>query len=244
MSTLARIIAASILALLMTSCNFDINIGPGVHGDGNVTTEKRDFESEINNLKVSRGIEVILIQNNVESLEVQADENLLDVITTEFDEDNSTLRISANENIKSASSKMVILNVKDLSSISCTSGAIISTEDLFQTGQLTISSTSGSQMDVEFDTDNLKINSTSGAGIKISGTTECLNISATSGSYIKAENLRAKTTSVSATSGASISVNTSKELTAKATSGGSIKYSGNPEKVNKSDGVSGSIREN
>tara|TARA_R110002124_G_C8954630_1_gene513580 strand:- start:2755 stop:2874 length:120 start_codon:yes stop_codon:yes gene_type:complete len=38
-------------------------------------------------------------------------------------------------------------------------------------------------------------------------------------------------------------VNTSKELTARATSGGDVRYSGNPEKVNKSDSSSGSVRQ-
>ncbi|SHG42150.1 head GIN domain-containing protein [Winogradskyella jejuensis] len=244
MSTLARIIAASIVALFMTSCNFDINLGPGVSGDGNVVTKERNISSDFDKIKVSRGIEVYITQGNSTSLEVEADENLHDVITTEVDEDNGLLRISSNENIKSSSSKKVILSVKDISSISTTSGSYVNSENAFDVDKLTISSTSGSHVDFDITSNSLKINSTSGAGVKISGQTRELNVSATSGSYIKAGDLKAENTRVSATSGANISVNTSKELTANATSGGSIKYSGNPEKVTKSDGVSGSIRAN
>ncbi len=242
MSTLVRFITASIVAVFMTSCNFDINFGPGVVGDGNVTTQTRELTADFDRIKVSRGIDVILIQSNTESLKVEADQNLHSVITTEFDEDKNMLRISANENIKSSSSKKVILSIKDLSSIATTSGSNVHSETGLSTDRLTISSTSGSYVNLDVDTNTLKINSTSGAGVKISGTTENLNVASTSGSYIRANNLVAQTTSVSATSGASISITTKKELKASATSGASIKYQGNPEKVNKNSGVSGSIR--
>ncbi len=53
----------------------------------------------------------------------------------------------------------------------------------------------------------------------------------------------AESSEVKATSGADITVNTSKELTARATSGGDVKYYGNPEKVDKSDSSSGSIKQ-
>lgn len=242
MSTLARIITASIVALFMTSCNFDINLGPGVSGDGNVTVEERNISNNFDKIKVSRGIDVIISQSNSLSLKVEADQNLQNVITTEVDDDNRILRISANENIKHSTSKKVILNITDLIGIETTSGASVYSDYEFKTNKLSIESTSGSQVDLSIKTNTLKCDATSGAGIRLSGVTEELRIAATSGSYIRAGELKAKTTRVSATSGANITVNTSKELTANATSGGSIKYSGNPERVDKNNGVSGSIR--
>ena len=64
---------------------------------------------------------------------------------------------------------------------------------------------------------------------------------ASSGSDIKASELMAVSSQVKATSGADITVNTAKELTADANSGGDIKYYGNPDIVNKTDSHSGSI---
>ena len=242
MKTLVRIITVSIVAILTTSCNFDLNFGPGVNGDGNVITETRKVTSEFEKISVSRGIDVILTQGNTLSIVVEADQNLLDVITTELDEDNNILRISSNQNIKSSASKKVILTVKDLSSISTTSGSNVFSENALNTDKLTISSTSGSHIDLNIEANTLKLNTTSGAGIEISGTTENLSVAATSGSYIRANSLKAQSTTVSATSGASIFVNTTKELKASATSGASIKYEGDPERVDKSSGVSGSIK--
>lgn len=242
MKTLVKIITVSIVAILTTSCNFNLNFGPGVNGDGNVITETRKVTSEFEKISVSKGIDVILTQGNTLSIVVEADQNLLDVITTELDEDNNTLRISSNQNIKSSASKKVILTVKNLSSIRTTSGSYVFSENALNTDKLSISSTSGSHIDLNIEANTLKLNTTSGAGIEISGATENLSIDATSGSYIRANNLKAQSTTASATSGASIFVNTTKELKASATSGASIKYEGNPEKVNKNSGVSGSIK--
>ena len=241
MSTLARIIAGSIISLFVTSCNFDINFGPGISGDGNVVKEKRKIENEFNGIKVSRGIEVILYQGRSVSLEVEADENLQDVITTEFDDDNNLLRITSNENIKSAASKKVHLSVTDLSRIITTSGSYVYSETSFDLDKLHIESTSGSRVNLDLDTEVLKVSSTSGAGIKLEGSTNELTVSSTSGSYVSANNLRALTTNVSASSGANITVNTQKALTASASSGGNITYSGNPKEVEKNNAVSGRI---
>ena len=244
MSTLARIITAGIIALFMTSCQLDFNLGKGVIGDRNVITKERKINDDFNSIKVSRGIEVFITQGNTVSLKVEADGNLHDIITTEVSSTNGVLRISANENIKSAKSKKVILSVININSFETTSGAYVYSENTIKTDELSLESTSGSHIDLTVVTDRLTCQTTSGAGIKLNGRTENLRAEATSGSYIKASDLEAEISRVSATSGASISVNTSKELTANATSGANIKYEGDPLKVNKSNGVSGSIKRN
>jgi Putative auto-transporter adhesin, head GIN domain len=97
-------------------------------------------------------------------------------------------------------------------------------------------------MELDIDTEKLSCDSSSGSDLKLSGKTNTLYAEASSGSDIKAGSLTAISSQVKASSGADITVNTSKELIAKASSGGDITYYGNPEKVQKSDGVSGSIR--
>jgi hypothetical protein len=97
-------------------------------------------------------------------------------------------------------------------------------------------------MKLDVNTTTLNCKSTSGSDLKLSGKTIKLIAEATSGSDIKAEDLIAESSQVKATSGAGITVNTTKELTANATSGADIKYLGNPEVVNKNNSSSGSIK--
>jgi hypothetical protein len=240
MNTLVRIVVSIILSILMLSCNF--SFGPSVDGNRNVVIQDRSISDDFESVKVSQGLDLYITQGNNVALSVEADENLHDIIMT--DVENGTLRIYVTENIRSAASRRINLNVTNISAIKATSGSDVYSTNTITANELEVNCTSGANITLDVETETLNCHSTSGSDIKLSGTTSLLIAEATSGSDIKASNLKAQTSKVKATSGADISVNTSKELTARATSGGDIRYSGNPEKVEKSDNSSGSVRAN
>ena len=241
MTTLTRIIVTSIISLLMLSCNFSMNLGDGIDGNGNVETAERSISKDFDEIKVSQGIDLYITQSNDVSLTVEADENLHDLIMTEVTD--GVLKIYSTENIRRASSKKVMLTINSISSIKATSGSDVYSTNTIEVANLELKSTSGSDIKLDVKTKSLDCYSTSGSDIELSGSTNLFTASATSGSDINASDLLAETSNVKATSGADISVNTSKALTAKATSGGDIRYSGNPEKVEKSDTSAGSVRQ-
>jgi hypothetical protein len=238
MTTLTKIIVTTLLSMLFLSCNFEANFG-SVNGTGNVVSDERNISEEFTAIKTSRGLDVFLTQGDDTILIVEADENLHDIIKTEVE--NGTLIITASENIGRADSKKVRLTFKNISKIKTTSGSDVYSTNTLNIDDLEISSTSGSDVDLSVNTENLICKSTSGSQISLRGKTNSLNAKATSGSNIKAEDLIASSSHVSATSGAGITVNSNKELYAKASSGGDITYYGNPNKITKSDGVSGNI---
>ena len=241
MTTLTRIIVTSIISLLMLSCNFSMNLGDGIDGNGNVETAERSISKDFDEIKVSQGIDLYITQSNDVSLTVEADENLHDLIMTEVTD--GVLKIYSTENIRRASSKKVMLTINSISSIKATSGSDVYSTNTIEVANLELKSTSGSDIKLDVKTESLDCYSTSGSDMELSGSTNLFTASATSGSDINASDLLAETSNVKATSGADISVNTSKALTAKATSGGDIRYSGNPEKVEKSDTSAGSVRQ-
>lgn len=242
MSTLVRIIVTSILSILMLSCNFSMNLGPGIDGNRNVVNHERSISNDFESIKVSQGLDLYITQGDQVSISVEADENLHEFIMTEVE--NGVLSVYTTENIRKAASRKVNLSITNISAIKATSGSDVFSTNTIKTDDLELNSTSGADIKLNVKTKTLNCHSTSGSDIIVSGTTTSLIAEATSGSDIKASNLEAETSKVNATSGADISVNTSKELTARATSGADIRYSGNPEKVNKSDNSSGSVRAN
>lgn len=241
MTTLIKIIVAAVLSLTLFSCNFDLNLNSGVRGNGDVTTETRTVHQSFTTIKATEGLDVYLTQGDSESITVEADENLHELILTDIEE--GVLKIHTKENIGNASAKKVHVTFKDISSIISTSGSDVYSKNTMTVETLNLKSTSGSDMKLDVNTSVLYCNATSGSDMRLSGKTTKLIAEATSGSDIKAADLIAESSEVKATSGADITVNTSKELTAKATSGGDVKYYGNPEKVNKSDSSSGSIKQ-
>ncbi|MBP0905390.1 head GIN domain-containing protein [Mariniflexile gromovii] len=236
MTTLVKIIVATIVSLSLFSCNFNF----GVKGNGHVTVENRPINIPFTAIKASEGLNVVLTQSDDESIKVEADDNLQDLIITEVID--NVLKIHTKENIGNCISKKVIVNFKDVTSIIATSGSDVKSTNTFTIKDLDLETTSGSDMVLDVNTASLNCKSTSGSDLKLSGKTIKLIAEATSGSAIKAADLTAESSQVKATSGANITVNTSKELTANASSGGDIKYLGNPEIVNKSDSSSGSVK--
>ena len=224
----------------MLSCNFSMNLNEGVDGNKNVVTEDRNISNTFNAIKISQSLELQITQSKAVAIRVEADENLQDLIMTKVE--NNVLSIYSTENIRRAASKKIILSLVDLSSIKATSGSDVSSTNTINSTNLDVSATSGALITLDVETKKLDCNSTSGSLITITGKTQNLVASATSGSNIDAKNLNTEISNVKSTSGANISVNTSKELTARATSGGVIKYFGNPEKVDKSDSSAGSIK--
>jgi hypothetical protein len=240
MSTLVRVVITSILGIFMMSCNFPL--GVGIDGNRNVVTQERSISEDFESIKVSQGLDLYITQSNAVDLSIEADENLHELIMTEVED--GVLSIYTTENIRRAASRRINVSVVNLSAIKATSGSDVYSTNTIEADELELNTTSGADMKIDVKTESLNCHSTSGSDIKVSGTTVLLVAEATSGSDIKASNLKAETSKVKATSGADISVNTSKELTARATSGADIRYSGNPEKVEKSDSSSGSVRAN
>lgn len=241
MTTLIKFIVATVLSLTLFSCNFDMNLNTGVKGHGDVITQDRTINTSFTAIKATEGLDVYLTQSDNERISVEADENLHDIIITEVE--NGVLRIHTKENIGRAKSKKVHVSFKDISSITSTSGSDVYSTNTIHVERLDLKSTSGSDMKLTVNTSVLNCKSTSGSDLRLSGKTIKLIAEATSGSDIKAADLMAESSEVKATSGADITVNTSKALTAKATSGGDIKYYGNPETVDKSDSSSGSVKQ-
>ena len=240
MTTLTKFIVGLIVSFILMSCQFNSNFGIGVKGNGNVETIDRHIDENFSEIKVSRGLDVYLTQGDNISVKVQADENLHDIIMTEVE--NNVLRIYTDENINYAASKKVMVSFKDINKISSSSGSDVYSTNTITAESLELSTSSGSDMELDVDTHVIECSSSSGSDLRLSGKTDKLYAEASSGSDIKAGNLKTTFCEAKASSGADITVNTSKELYAKASSGGDIKYYGNPDKVSKKDGVSGSIR--
>ncbi|XMO85426.1 head GIN domain-containing protein [Algibacter sp. AS12] len=241
MTTLIKFIVATVLSLTLFSCNFDMNYNTGVRGNGEITAQDRSITELFTAIKATEGLDVYLTQSDIESISVEADSNLHDIILTEVE--NGVLKIHTKENIGKAKAKKVHISFKDISSITSTSGSDVYSTNTIHVERLDLKSTSGSDMTLDVNTSVLNCKSTSGSDLRLSGKTVKLLAEATSGSDIKAADLMAESSEVKATSGADITVNTSKELIARATSGGDVKYYGNPQTVDKSDSSSGSIKQ-
>lgn len=222
------------LALGMSSCLFD-----GVKGDGNVVINKRKISNDFVRIDASRGLDVYITKSKHTSLEVEADENLHEIITTEVK--NGTLYISATKNIWGGSTKKIHLAADFINEISVSSGAEVYSENTYSSDKLVINATSGAQANMELKVDDLRCESTSGAEMKLSGKASSFTVSSTSGSNINAYDLTVRSCDANATSGAGIRLKVTETFVGKATSGASIRFKGHPKRAEKNSNSGGSV---
>jgi len=231
-----KIVLALFILITTTSC---INGGFGIKGNRNVVSEDRKITADFTEIKVSQGIQVFLTQGNDININVEADENIIDLLITEVKGD--VLKIYFDKNVSRAKAKNVYLTIDKITGIKVSSGAHVKSEGVIRAKNLDLSSTSGSGLKLNINASKVTCSTSSGANVKLTGETEHFSGSSSSGSNINANNLIAKTSKASASSGAGISLFASETLNATASSGGNISYKGNPETVNKSKSSGGSI---
>ncbi|MEN1785154.1 MAG: head GIN domain-containing protein, partial [Bacteroidota bacterium] len=237
MTTLARIAIAALLALFASSCAFDLSFGNGPRGNGEIVEEAREVTEDFTEVHAAEGMDVFVTQGTNFSINVEADENIIDLIGT--DVRNGKLKIHAIENIGRATKKIYV-SLPEIAALTSSSGADLVVEQAITAEKITLSASSGSDLSVEITADEVVADASSGADIDLSGSTNALQVAASSGSDIDARRLLAQTCTADASSGADISVNVSEALIADATSGADIAYSGEA-KVQKNKSVSGSV---
>lgn len=237
-----KVITATIIALLFSSCNYKIDLGNGIDGNGNVQTETRTITETFTKVDVSRGIDVVLEQADVTKIEVEADENLLKHITTKVE--NGILKVTSDENIDNAEMMTVHVAMPTITEIETTSGATLTSKNTLKGTNLKVKTSSGSEIQATVEFDEIACESTSGSNIDIAGKALKLETASSSGSEINAESLLANDIFAQSTSGSSTQVHPLVKLSGKASSGSSIDYDGNPKTIEKEETSGGSVSGN
>jgi hypothetical protein len=232
-----KLIKVTLLVLLIigtSSCMWD-----GVRGDGNVVINKRKISNDFVRINASRGLDIYITKSKHTSLEVEADENLHELITTEVRD--GTLHITATKNIWGASAKKIHLSADFINEIKVSSGAEVYSENTFSSDKLVINASSGAHANMDLNVDDLRCEGSSGSEMKLSGEAVEFTVSTSSGSNIDAYRLSARSCNANATSGSNVRLRVTETFVGKATSGAGIKYKGHPKRVDKSNNSGASI---
>ena len=227
------------MALLFSSCGQSINLGNGIKGSGNITTETRTVGQDFKKIEVSNGIKVIVEQSENKSITVEADDNLQQHIITKIE--NGVLKIESDENYNSTETPVVKVKMEVINGLSTSSGSEISNIGTLISENLDVESSSGSQINITVEADDIKIESTSGSNIEVGGKALKVKTASSSGSTIDAKNLMANEVTSQTSSGSSTSVCPIVKLDAKASSGSSISYHKIPKTVSKEESSGGSV---
>jgi hypothetical protein len=196
-----------------------------ISGNGNVITVSREV-ADFKSIEAASGLNVFITFGNTLSLEVEADENLQDVILTEVN--SGVLRVHTNKNIRKATAKNVRISVPTLEDIEVSSAADVRCENILKTDRLEISVSSAGQLRLETDAKEVSAEASSSGSIELRGESDDLDITVSSAGSIDADRLEVKFCKVSASSAGNAKVWVTDQLQAEASSAGNIQYKGEP----------------
>lgn len=223
------------LSIIFSSCWF---LGPSVRGNGHVTEEVRQV-GEFDQIHVSRGMNVYVTQGSPAKVVVIADNNLHEIIETRVK--GNVLEIYANENIRWAEEKKVMVTVEHLSGLETTSGSNAWSKNQIKSENLEMKASSGANLTMDVDAGYLKTDCSSGANVRLSGMAKDAELGASSGANLKGEDLKTDNCKMRASSGANVSATVNGKLEANASSGGNIVYYGQPADTDVNTSSGGNI---
>lgn len=206
---------------LMQSCVFG-DWDNGVSGNGNVTTETIDI-SGFTGIHASSGIDVNISQGDF-YVEVVADENLHEYITVE--KEGNMLKIGSERNIYRANSKVVNVNLPELTEIRISSAGDIRALNEFRCDDLDIGISSAGDLELGVEADEIEISISSSGDCDIWGRARVLNARLSSAGDLNAFNLEADYVDVKVSSAGDARVTALKEIEMNASSAGNIYYKG------------------
>lgn len=208
----------------------------------------------------SQSIDVILEKGSTNRAVVSTNGDLEDVLT-EISGDELKIKMRPNKSYRNNNVKVTITYTENLTELSASSSSSIDSRDLIESSELTVKASSSAkikfkgearEMEIHASSsadingtvqaETLEIDASSSADIELAGTCEILDASVSSSADIEADDLTAQESKLRASSSGSIEVSVKKSIDARASSSGSIRYSGNPEKVFVDTNSGGSVR--
>lgn len=236
---ITKFILVALSALLFASCNYTVNL-KSITGSGSVTKENRAVTDEFKSIEVSNTIDLVLEQSDKTEITVEADDNLINSITTRIE--NGVLIIECDYNsFIDIASKKVTVKMPYIEELRASSASTVTSINTLRGEELTLRASSAANMNLDLEYDHVDAKASSASSVAMNGLSLDLTANASSGSDIEANNLLSNEITAAASSGASITVHPIVNLKAKASSGGSIQYAKTPKSMEKRESSGGSI---
>lgn len=227
---------------MLTMFNYDgeVFMGPGERGSGNVVSESREV-SGFSAIEISYPAEVFVRQGTNESLEIEAEDNLLPNLRTEVR--GGTLEVfyrrEQNKHVNPTKPVKITIVVKDLNDVQFTSAGELTIEAL-KSDNLEVSLSGAGNLNLDdVQLKDLQV-SLSGAGsMNASGTADDLDISISGFGDFEGADLHSQDARASISGAGSATVWVDNSLDAQISGAGSISYYGDASVNRQISGVGG-----
>jgi hypothetical protein len=222
------------VVILFASCSV-----LGEQGNGNVQKQERKVPA-FDAIEVSGAFDVYLSQGSTQSVIVEADENLLPLIRTEVR--GSTLVIENKKPIHDSKSLKVYITLTDLKKIEVSGAVDIKSQNKLTLTELAIEISGATDATLDLAVQKLEVSSSGGSKMKFSGMANRLDMDVSGAVDIHAFDLLAEVVSLDISGAGEAEVNVTKELSADISGAATVRYKGEPAKIETDVSGAGSIK--
>jgi hypothetical protein len=192
-------------------------------------------------IKAGDSFNIILTQSDVNSLKVDAPENIQSQIKTEVKD--GILTISAEGNIRTEKEIKILIGIKSLSSIDIAGAAEVKSGNQLACDKVSIESSGAGEINLDIKANDIKTRISGAGDVTLKGSTQNLDAGVSGAGDLKANNLEADKAKVKSSGAGSAKVYVKQSLDAEVSGAGDIIYKGNPGERNVNISGAGSVRE-
>lgn len=219
------------LATMACSINFDlptVNIGDGIEGSGNMLTQERSV-SNFDQVELRSYGKLTITQGDTESLTIEAEDNLIDHLTSEVQDGKLILGAEENFNLSDINEIRYTLTVKNLSQVSLAGFGDIQIDSI-QTDQMTVNLSGSGNLEMDdLEAESLEVNISGFGMVKVNGSAPDQAVTITGSGNYAGEHLDSVNSKVVISGFGNASVRASETLDVKITGSGNVDYYGSPD---------------
>ena len=217
--------------LLTLSCQLVSGMGNPLQGSGNVTTESRPV-SEFDSISVCCSMRLILTQGDSESLEIEADDNLLPEIESVVTNGKLIVRFKDSfGGIRLLNTSPIIVRVSaiQINGVDISGGGRLDSTGPIQTSGLVLDVSGGSRGLIDnLQAETLSLEMSGGSRMELIGSVADQTISLSGGSNYLAGELQSQTATLDMSGGGRATLWVTEILNVDLSGGANASYYGNP----------------
>ncbi|MCX6235739.1 MAG: DUF2807 domain-containing protein [Bacteroidetes bacterium] len=199
------------------------------HGNGKVVTEERSVDS-FTGIDIGGAFQVVLKQGDREALTIETDENLLQYITTEVKD--GILIISTEKDCIRFEKLKAYITFKTLESMEFSGAVELWSENSLNFNDLSIDASGASEIEMNLTAQKIEMELSGASELTLSGKVNEAIVEASGATEISAENLEIAICRMSMSGAGDARIYVTKELDVEVSGAGTVRYRGEPEKVN------------
>lgn len=227
-------VQALMMPVLLSACllvSAAVKSQQKISGNGSIKKETRDAKQPFNEISVSGEYKVYISQGGSQSIELEAESNLLPYIETEIHGDDLRIRVKRDHSIRPSREVVIRITVVKLGGIASSGSSHFSSQGTLKGNSLEIAMSGKSVTSLDLQYDKLEVSISGSGKVTLNGQSEKTEIAISGAADIFAADMKSRDVEVAISGSGNAHVQATGKLEVAISGSGNVKYRGSPASV-------------